>query len=101
MVIKMEIKIAKTFKQKLIGLMGQTKIEYGLLLLNTTSIHTFFMKEPIDIILLNNNMEVIDKRYNIGPNKIVICKNANHILELPKFASKKYKIGQIITVNLK
>ena len=49
----MKVKIAKSFKDKLLGLMYQKNIDYGLLITNCKSIHTFFMLENIDVLLLD------------------------------------------------
>lgn len=54
----------------------------------------FFMKESIDVIGLNDAMIVTSIYENVKPNKILILKNANHTLELPKGESKRYHIGQ-------
>ncbi|UKI28970.1 MAG: hypothetical protein L6V78_00940 [Clostridium sp.] len=52
------------------------------------------MKESIDVIGLNDAMIVTSIYENVKPNKILILKNANHTLELPKGESKHYHIGQ-------
>ena len=57
---KYTIIIAKSFLKRLWGLMGQKDINYGMLFPKCNSIHTFFMKENIDIIGLDENNEVID-----------------------------------------
>lgn len=90
----MKIITAKTYTQKLTGLMGKKNINYGMFFPNVSSIHTFFMKESIDVIGLNNKMIVTSIYENVKPNKILILKNAKHTLELPKGKSKHYHIGQ-------
>ena len=90
----MKIITAKTYTQKLTGLMGKKNINYGMFLPNVSSIHTFFMKESIDVIGLNNKMIVTSIYENVKPNKILILKDAKHTLELPKGKSKHYHIGQ-------
>lgn len=90
----MKIVTAKTYMQKLTGLMGKKNINYGMFFPNVSSIHTFFMKESIDIIGLNNKMTVTSIYENVKPNKILILKDAKHTLELPKGKSKHYHIGQ-------
>ena len=80
--------------QKLTGLMGKKNINYGMFFPNVSSIHTFFMKESIDVIGLNDAMTVTSIYENVKPNKILILKNAKHTLELPKGKSKHYHIGQ-------
>ena len=61
----LEIKKAISFKDRLYGLMGKKNINYGMLFDKCNSIHTFFMKENIDIIGLNQNNTVIYKYENI------------------------------------
>lgn len=90
----MKIITAKTYMQKLTGLMGKKNINYGMFFPNVSSIHTFFMKESIDVIGLNNKMIVTSIYENVKPNRILILKDAKHTLELPKGKSKHYHIGQ-------
>ncbi len=90
----MKIITAKTYMQKLTGLIGKKNINYGMFFPGVSSIHTFFMKESIDVIGLNDAMIVTSIYENVKPNKILILKNANHTLELPKGESKHYHIGQ-------
>ena len=90
----MKIITAKTYMQKLTGLMGKKNINYGMFFPGVSSIHTFFMKESIDVVGLNDAMIVTSIYENVKPNKILILKNANHTLELPKGESKHYHIGQ-------
>lgn len=73
----------KTFKDKLLGFMFKTNFNYGLLFNNCCSIHTFFMKDNIDVIFLDKNNNIIRRYYNIGKNKILICKGAKKVIEIP------------------
>ncbi len=97
----MKIKIAKNFKDKLIGLMNKKNIDYGLLITNCKSIHTFFMLENIDILLLDQNNRILMINRNVSPNKILIYKNKNktNILELPANTSINYKVNDIVDIN--
>lgn len=80
-----EIKEAKTFKQRLFGLMFKKNIKHGLLFKNCKSIHTFFMKEEIDVIATDKNDKIIKKYQKLKPWKILIApKNTKNIYELPK-----------------
>ena len=97
----MKIIIAKTFKNKLIGLMNKKNIDYGLLIPDCKSIHTFFMKESIDILLLDKNNRILMINRNIKPNKIIIFHNKKrtNILELPNNSSINLKVNDIIDIN--
>ena len=73
---------ANTFIKKLKGLMFQKNINYCLRL-KTNSIHTFFMKEPIDIIMTDkfNNILYIFRKVN--KNKIIIKPKVYYTYEFP------------------
>lgn len=96
---KIPIMQASSFPKRLFGLMGKENINYGMLFLKCNAIHTFFMKENIDIIGLDENKEVIYKYENLKPNQIVKIKHQRQktsILELPQNTSSKIKIGTIL-----
>ncbi len=76
--------LANTFLKKLRGLMGQEKITKGMFFPKTRSIHTFFMKDNIDVIMLNNQNEIIFWQKNVPKGKIIIKKEAYHTIELPR-----------------
>lgn len=79
------IKEAKTFKERLFGLMFKKNITTGLLFKKCKSIHTFFMREAIDIICTDNNDNIIAIYKEFKPNKILIApKGTKRIYELPK-----------------
>ena len=97
----MKIIVAKTFKDKLIGLMNKKNIDYGLLIENCKSIHTFFMLESIDVLLLDKNNRILMINRIVKPNKIIIFKNKKrtNILELPSNSSVNLKVNDIIDIN--
>ncbi len=87
---------ATTFKERFYGLMGKTNISYGILFPNCNSIHTFFMKEEIDVIGLDETNQIIFLERNLSKNKIIkIHRQAKKtsILELPKHTSSSLQIG--------
>ncbi len=97
---KYNIIIANSFYKRLTGLMSKKNIDYGMLFPKCNSIHTFFMKENIDIVGINENNEVIYKYENLDKNRIIKINNnikKTSILEMPAFSTKKIKIGSILT----
>ena len=54
-----EVKICNRFKDRLLGLMFKKKINYGLCFPKCNSIHTFFMKQNIDIFMADKNNKII------------------------------------------
>ena len=97
----MKIIVAKNFKDKLLGLMYKKNIDYGLLIKNCKSIHTFFMLENIDVLLLDQDNRILMINRDVKPNKVLIYKNnkRTNILELPKNSSINLKINDIIDIN--
>lgn len=83
-------KIASNFFSRLLGLMFKKKIkkDEALIFYQAPSIHTFFMRFPIDIVFLDKTMKVKRIVNCLRPGKAVICKGAYVTIE---FFSGKIK----------
>lgn len=95
-----EIKLEKafTFYKSLMGFMFKKDISYGLIF-KTSSIHTFFMKENIDVIQTDKYYNVIRVISNLKKNKIVLPrKNIYYTIELPKNTIKTIKKGDKLII---
>ena len=68
---EINLKEANTLKKRLLGLMFKTNIQEGLVF-KTKAIHTFFMKENIDVIITDKNNKTIAFYKNLKRNKIII-----------------------------
>jgi len=80
-----EALMADTFWRRLIGLMGKPELEEnsGIILTPCNSVHTLFMRFPIDVIFLNNKLEVLLIKQNLRPWSISpIVANAKYVLEV-------------------
>lgn len=68
-IIGSRIKIANTAVDRLVGLMFSKKLPDcdGLLIEPCNSIHTFFMRYPIDVIFLDRNKKIVKIVRNIKP----------------------------------
>lgn len=88
----MKIIKANNFFKKFLGLMFKKNIDYGMFFSNTNKIHTFFMKESIDVYGLDNNYVVRDIYVGIKPWKIVFLNNSKHALEIP--TDSNYKLSK-------
>ena len=92
-----DIYVAKKISTKLRGFMFIKDINYGMLYPEHNIVHTYFFKNKIDVVALDENNRVIYKMENVAKNKIIKVKNPKKntsILELPKNTSKKIKIGE-------
>ena len=90
----------KSFFSRLKGFMFTKNIDKALLFDRCNSIHTFFMKENIDVIGFDNHGIIIFKAVNVEKNKVIVIKEQlknTNILEMPAFKSKKLKMYDKLT----
>ena len=104
-VIAKKVRIAQDFKSRSVGLLNRQSMgeDEGLLIKPCNSIHTFFMKFPIDVLFLSESSAVVKAVHNIGPFRL----SASHIkgymtLELAAGVIQKFdiKTGDIIEIML-
>ena len=96
---KLDIKICNNFFNRFLGFMFKKNINCGLCFPKCNSIHTFFMKESIDVIMTDKNYNILYIFNNLKPNKIILPKkNVYYTFELPinKF---KFKINEKLQVK--
>ena len=63
-----------TFRQRLLGFMMKKKADYALIFPNCNSIHTFFMKMNIDVIMCDKDNNILYVYNNLKPNKVILPK---------------------------
>ena len=98
-----DIKLCNKFSERLLGLMFKKNINYGLLFRKCNSIHTFFMRENIDIIMTDKNNKILYIYQNLKPWRIILPKkNVYNVYELPKNTIKTRQIDDIkISLQMK
>jgi len=96
---KYKIKYCKNLFNRFKGFMFKKKINYVLCFPKCNSIHTFFMRENIDIIMTNKNNKVLYIYNNFKKNKIILPKkNVYYTYELPK-NTNTYNINDTIKIE--
>lgn len=92
----LELAEAHSFYSRLKGFMGKDKIEpgTGILFRNCNSIHSCFMKVPIDVLYFDEDMVLIYKE-TIEPWRIgtQFIKDAKHVVELAENGAEYIQIG--------
>lgn len=84
---------AKSLIQKTLGLLAY-KTPQILYFKTHFGIHTYFLKYPIDIIILDNQKKVVKIKRNLKPNNIFLWNpKYKNVLEIPSNISKKIKIS--------
>lgn len=82
---EIDIYECKTFFKRLIGFIGKKNINYAIYFNKCNSIHTFFMKENIDVIMCDKDDNILYYYKNLSKNKIILPKkNVYKVIETPK-----------------
>lgn len=98
------LRIASSFWSRFIGLMGRSCLTAGegILLMVCPSIHTFFMRFPIDVAYLDCDMRVVAIREGVKPWRMLPgVPSGAHTLELPEgtLRATATSIGQKLEVS--
>lgn len=99
-IICKDLKEAKSLSDQLFGLIIKSNPRY-MLFKTRFGIHTFFLKEPIDVLVLDKDYKIMHLRENVKPNSLVFWNPRYfNILELPKGTILKNKIRQTQTLQI-
>lgn len=98
------LKLANGFFEKFKGLMWRKRLNKseGLMILSCNSIHTCFMKFPIDVLFLNMDHEVIAMRKEVKPWRMVnFIKKAYITVEMPEgtIEHKNVEVGDLLIMK--
>ena len=79
------IEVADTSGKRRVGLLKHKGLGpgEGLWIVPCESVHTFFMKFPIDLVYVDKKRRVRKVRRAVPPWRLSLCLNAHSILELP------------------
>lgn len=80
------VEMAGNFTKRLKGLMGRPVLKRGeaMILYPCSSIHTFFMNFPIDVLFIDRNAVVLKTIENMKPYRISpVIKESYMVVELP------------------
>lgn len=89
-IVTKDLKVVNSFADRLLGL-NNPKNPRSLMFKTHFGIHTFLLKEGIDVIVVDKNF-VVKIIKSLKPNKIFIYKmSLKNVLELPQGSIKKSK----------
>ena len=77
--------LADTSSKRRVGLLRHERLESGtgLWIVPCESVHTFFMKFPIDLVYVDRKKRVKKVRHAVPPWRLSACLTAHSVLELP------------------
>ena len=84
-VLATALEVADSGPKRNKGLLGRARLAdgEGLWIIPCESVHTFFMKFPIDLVYLDRERRIKKTRNAVGPWRLSACFSAHSILELP------------------
>lgn len=84
-VLATRLEVADSAPKRSRGLLGRAGLNggEGLWIIPCESVHTFFMRFPIDLVYLDRKNKVKKVRSNVGPWRISACLYAHSVIELP------------------
>jgi hypothetical protein len=84
-VLGWEVLVATTAVSRLLGLalLDRGEAGGGLLIPRCRSVHTFGMRFALDVVFLDAAGRVVEARMRLPPRRIVRCRRAAAVLELP------------------
>lgn len=84
-ILATRLQVAKTAAKRSKGLLGRDKLAdgEGLWIIPCESVHTFFMRFPIDLVYLDRKNKIRKVRSAVGPWRLSACLSAHSVLELP------------------
>jgi uncharacterized membrane protein (UPF0127 family) len=79
------VEVADTSAKRRVGLLKHERLEpgTGLWIMPCESVHTFFMKFPIDLVYLDKKRKVRKVRHAVPAWRMSACFSAHSIIELP------------------
>jgi len=79
------VDLADTSSKRRVGLLRHERLETGtgLWIVPCESVHTFFMKFPIDLVYVDRKKRVKKVRHAVPPWRLSACLTAHSVLELP------------------
>lgn len=100
--MKLFVKKAGNLKEKMQGLIGK-KRPLAILIKTHFGIHTFGLRFPIDILILDNKNKTVAMKKNLKPNRIFLWNpRYEKVLELPAgtIRIKAIKINDTIDISI-
>lgn len=84
-VLASRLEVASSGKKRRKGLLGRNGLSHGegLWIVPCESVHTFFMRFPIDLVYLDRKNQIKKVRSNVAAWRLSACLSAHSVLELP------------------
>jgi uncharacterized protein len=89
-------RVARSFVSRFRGLMGVARLApgSGLLLPRTSSVHTHFMRFPIDVVFLDSEQRIVSIAHALRPWRMARAQGAKFVLELAAGECERLELAE-------
>ncbi|MEM9826481.1 MAG: DUF192 domain-containing protein [Planctomycetota bacterium] len=100
-VLLARLQLANTFWSRFLGLQFRKTLDpdQGLMLSPCSSLHTCFMRFPIDVVMLDRDHVVVGARRGVRPWRAVICDRRTHAIIETAEGSLDCRIGDRLRID--
>lgn len=99
-VICEDLKQCKSIWDKTLGLINPRNPRH-LMLETRYGIHSFFLKKPIDVLVLDKKFRVVKIKQSLKPNRILFWdRRYSKVIELPEGSILKYRVALGDTLSI-
>lgn len=97
-IICRDLKIATSFFDRMFGLLLKSNPR-SMLFKTRFGIHTFFLNEPIDVVIVGKNFKIVKTKQSLKPNRLFFWNPVYpYIIELPQGHIRKFGLRQAQTL---
>lgn len=95
-----DVLVADTFTKRFVKYMFREEPHHeAIIIKNCSSIHTFFMNFPIDVLFIDENMEIIKKVEHLAPRKIIMpVRHSKMVIQGKAGVFKNFEVGSRIVI---
>ena len=95
------LEIANTFFRRFVGLQFRRSLQTnaGIWISPCSSIHTCFVRFPIDVWMLDRNGVVLQSRRNVRPWRIVLAPRGTHTIVETAVGSLSLSVGLQVSIS--
>ena len=98
-----ELELAANPLRRMVGLLGRSSLQDGgaMRFQPAGSIHTCFMRFPIDVLFLDEDERVVKRVHHLKPWRFAAARAAKFVVELPAGTLRRHdvEIGDLIWVD--
>lgn len=92
--------IARGFMQRFLGLIPYAENGAPVFVIpKCRSVHTCFMRFPIDIIFVDRNGKIVKNIQNVSPFRFLRCPKAEAVIEYPSRERKNFDYQKVLKVS--